>query len=31
MWGLEDKVVIVTGGAKGIGQKYVETFAGAGA
>ena len=27
MWALEDKVVIVTGGAKGIGRKYVEAFA----
>jgi len=27
MWELEDKVVIITGGAKGIGRKYVEAFA----
>lgn len=31
MWGLEGKVVIVTGGAKGIGRKYVEAFAQSGA
>lgn len=31
MWGLEGKTVIVTGGAKGIGQAYVEAFAEAGA
>lgn len=28
---LKDKVVIVTGGAKGIGQAYVEAFFNAGA
>jgi len=27
MWGLEEKVVIITGGAQGIGRKYVEAFA----
>ncbi len=27
MWGLEDKVVIITGGAKGIGRAYVKAFA----
>jgi len=31
MWDLDGKAVIVTGGAKGIGQAYVEAFADAGA
>jgi 3-oxoacyl-[acyl-carrier protein] reductase len=27
MWGIENKTIIVTGGAKGIGRAYVEAFA----